>query len=47
MRAAPRPPEKVYVVHGDPAAAEALGAAIVKELKWNAIVAEQLQTVRL
>jgi metallo-beta-lactamase family protein len=47
LRVAPRPPEKVYVVHGDPAAAEALSAAIVKELKWNAIVAEQLQTVRL
>ncbi|HTQ23216.1 MAG TPA: MBL fold metallo-hydrolase [Candidatus Binataceae bacterium] len=47
LRAAPRPPEAVYVVHGDPAAAEALRTAILKELKWNAIVAEQLQTVRL
>ena len=47
LRAAPRPPEAVYVVHGDPAAAEALRAAIVEELRWKAIVAEQLQTVRL
>jgi metallo-beta-lactamase family protein len=44
---APRPPEAVYVVHGDPAAAETLRATIVKELGWNAAVAEQLQTVQL
>lgn len=47
LRTAPRPPETVYVVHGDPVAAEALRAAIVKELEWNAIVATHLQTVRL
>ena len=47
LGAAPRPPEAVYVVHGDAAAAEALRAAILKELGWKTIVAEQLQTVRL
>jgi metallo-beta-lactamase family protein len=44
---APRPPKAVYVVHGDPAAAEALRAAIVRELGWNASVARHLQTVPL
>lgn len=47
LSAAPRPPEAVYVVHGDAVAAQALRAAIVKRLGWNAIVAAQLQTVRL
>lgn len=47
LRMAPRPPKTVYVVHGDPAAAEALRAAIVRELGWNASVARHLQTVPL
>ena len=47
LRAAARPPAAVYVVHGDPDAAEALRAAIVKELGWNAAVARQLERVRL
>lgn len=47
LGAAPRPPEAVYVLHGDPIVAEALRAAIVKDLGWNAIVARHLQTVRL
>jgi metallo-beta-lactamase family protein len=47
LRRAPRPPSTVYVVHGDPAAAEALRAGIVEEIGWKAIVAKHLQTVRL
>jgi metallo-beta-lactamase family protein len=47
LGAAPRPPEAVYVVHGDPDAAEALRASIVKALRWNAVVAAHLQTVPL
>ncbi|HVA40397.1 MAG TPA: MBL fold metallo-hydrolase RNA specificity domain-containing protein, partial [Candidatus Binataceae bacterium] len=47
LRTAPHPPKAVYVVHGDPLAAEALRTAIVEELGWNAIVARHLQTVRL
>jgi metallo-beta-lactamase family protein len=47
LRTAPRPPEAVYVVHGDPVAAEALRTAIVGELGLNASVAKHLQTVRL
>jgi metallo-beta-lactamase family protein len=47
LGSAPRPPRTVYVVHGEPAAAESLRNAIAKELGWNAIVPNHLQTVRL
>ena len=47
LSSAPRPPRAVYVVHGEPAAAESLRTAIAKELRWNAIVAEHLRTVPL
>jgi len=47
LRTAPHPPETVHVVHGDPDAAEALRAAIVKELGWSVTLARYLQTVRL
>jgi metallo-beta-lactamase family protein len=40
-------PEAVYVVHGDPAASEALRTAIGRELRWNAIVLRYLERVRL
>jgi metallo-beta-lactamase family protein len=40
-------PEVVYVVHGDPSAAEALRTAIVTELRWNAVVPRYLERVRL
>jgi metallo-beta-lactamase family protein len=39
-------PKVVYVVHGDPAAAEAL-RAIARELRWNAVVPRYLERVRL
>ena len=47
LRAAPRPPELVYVVHGEPAAAQALRQAIASELGWTAIVPRLLEAVRL
>jgi metallo-beta-lactamase family protein len=47
LRTAPRAPEICYVVHGDPAAAEALRLAIRKHLGWNAVVPRHLEQVRL
>jgi len=47
LKTAPRPPEAVYVVHGDPPAAEALRYAIATQLKWNAVVPRHLELVRL
>jgi metallo-beta-lactamase family protein len=47
LRTAPRAPEVCYVVHGDPAAAQALHDAIRRELKWNAVVPHHLEQVRL
>jgi len=47
LRTAPGRPEICYVVHGDPAAAEALRGAIRRELGWNAVVPRHLEQVRL
>src|SRR5271157_5914850 len=47
LKTAPRPQEVVYVVHGDPPAAQALREAIVKQLRWNAVVPRHLEQVRL
>lgn len=47
LRTAERRPYVTYVVHGAPAASEALRAAIQKELKWNAVVPRHLEQVRL
>ncbi|HUY19231.1 MAG TPA: MBL fold metallo-hydrolase [Candidatus Binataceae bacterium] len=47
LKSAAAVPEVVYVVHGDPAAAEALRATIVRELRWNAVVPRYLERVRL
>jgi len=47
LRGAPRSPEACYVVHGDPAAAEALAREIRMQLRWNAIVPRHLEQVRL
>ncbi|HYB89645.1 MAG TPA: MBL fold metallo-hydrolase, partial [Candidatus Binataceae bacterium] len=47
LRTAPARPEICYVVHGDPAAAQALGLAIRRELKWHAVVPRHLEQVRL
>ncbi|MBE3602760.1 MBL fold metallo-hydrolase [bacterium] len=47
LRTAPRAPEVCYVVHGDPAAAQALRDAIVRELRWTAVVPRHLEQVRI
>lgn len=47
LRSAPQWPSVVYVVHGDPAASEALRGTIQRELKWNAVVPRHLEQVRL
>ncbi|WP_307814154.1 MBL fold metallo-hydrolase RNA specificity domain-containing protein [Nocardioides baculatus] len=35
---APRAPQTVYVVHGEPASAQALAGRIASELGWTAVV---------
>ena len=47
LKSAAAPPEIVYIVHGEPAAAEHLRAAIVRELGWSAVVPRYLERVRL
>jgi metallo-beta-lactamase family protein len=42
-----RPPSQAYVVHGEPASAEALAAAIRARLGWRVTVAQDAATVRL
>lgn len=41
------PPDAVFVVHGEPPAAEALRGAIEKQLGWTAAVPRYLEQVRL
>ncbi|MFT7724474.1 MAG: MBL fold metallo-hydrolase [Roseateles sp.] len=45
LRALPRPPEQVYVVHGEPAAADALRVRIQDELGWPVRVPQHGETV--
>ncbi len=47
LRRAPRAPETVFVVHGEPAAATALHDAIEAELGWTAAVPRYLEIVRV
>jgi metallo-beta-lactamase family protein len=47
LRGAPRPPQTVFVVHGEPAAAAALEAAIEAQLGWTAVTPRFLEAVRL
>ncbi len=47
LRSAPARPQVCYIVHGDPAAAESLGARIRKELGWNVALPQHLESVRL
>jgi metallo-beta-lactamase family protein len=42
-----RPPRKVFITHGDPAAAETLRRRIRDQLKWEAHVPDHLETVTL
>jgi len=47
LRGATRPPQIVYVTHGEPDAADALRYSIGREPGWNARVPEHLETVSL
>lgn len=47
LRRAPRPPEMVYVTHGEPDASDALRYSIEHELGWAARVPEHLETVEI
>ncbi len=47
LKRAEHEPQAVFIVHGDPAAAEALRETIVRELRWNAVVPHYLERVRL
>lgn len=47
LKRAPRAPETVFVVHGEPPAASALHDAIEKELGWTAAVPRYLEQVRI
>lgn len=43
----PRPPKRVFVTHGEAAAADSLRQAIEEKHRWPAVVAEQMQAVEL
>jgi metallo-beta-lactamase family protein len=43
----PTPPNQTYLTHGEPAAAQALQAAIQEKFQWKAAVARSLDTVSL
>ncbi|HQR27227.1 MAG TPA: MBL fold metallo-hydrolase [Nocardioides sp.] len=47
LRRLPRPPRTVYVVHGEPAASEALAARISEALGWSAVTPRFRERVRL
>lgn len=43
----PAPPRQLFLVHGEPAAAQALQAAVKSELRWNVTIASYLQSIEL
>lgn len=45
LAALPAPPKQTYLTHGEPAAAQALQAAIREKFRWKADVARYLDTV--
>jgi metallo-beta-lactamase family protein len=47
LGALPSGPKQTYLTHGEPAAAQALQAAITEKFKWKAAVARYLDTVEL
>jgi metallo-beta-lactamase family protein len=47
LAALPAPPKRTYLTHGEPAAAQALQAAIQQKSRWNAAVARYLDTLDL
>jgi metallo-beta-lactamase family protein len=40
LRAAPRPPQTLFIAHGEPEAAQTLSARIARELQWKPTIAE-------
>jgi len=44
LAALPSPPKQTYLTHGEPAAAQALQAAISERSQWKAAVARYLDT---
>ena len=47
LRGFQKPPRLTCVVHGEPAASDALAARIRDELRWNVVVPEYLERVEL
>src|SRR5882672_8805258 len=47
MMALPAPPRQTHLTHGEPAAAQALQAAIQQKFQWKAAVARYLDTVTI
>jgi len=45
LTALPSPPKRVFLTHGEPAAAQALQSAIQQKFRWNAAVARYLDTL--
>jgi len=43
----PTPPRRIFLVHGEPAAAQALQGAVQSELRWNVTIASYLQSIDL
>jgi metallo-beta-lactamase family protein len=42
-----RPPKQTFIVHGEPAAMEALAASMTRTLGWNLLIPDYKQTVEL
>ncbi len=47
LTALPAPPKQTYLTHGEPAAAQALQAAIQEKFQWKAAVARHMDTVMI
>jgi metallo-beta-lactamase family protein len=47
LKRIPRPPKKVFIVHGEPSASEVLRKDIIEQLGFDAVVPEQGETVAL
>lgn len=47
LATAEKPPQVVYVVHGDPPAAQALKTEIIGKLGWQAVIPRYMEQVRL
>ncbi|MDE2607201.1 MAG: MBL fold metallo-hydrolase [Burkholderiales bacterium] len=47
LRSCPQPPRRVYLTHGEPAAADAMRQRIERHLGWNVTVPDYLQTITL